>query len=156
MKYKQLYLSLILLLHITVGSAHSFKIGLFELRPAKDGVSVYARFDRFDMLKVLQANCNDYNHLDQCFESYVNEHVSFNFDGQQSTIKYEKHEFNDDFVEVYFTMDVKSSTVANIEIFNDCLLDLDDNQQNIVYLYFNNMRRTFRLDKDRLRTTVEY
>ncbi len=135
---------------------HEFKIGRFELRPADDKITLFVRLDRYNILEAIRPVCSDYNKLDKCFEDYINSHFSLAFNGEEATIKHREHEFKDEFIELYFDLDVSPNGITRIDVFNDALLELYTGQENILYSMLNDKRRSFRMNKDRTKTIITY
>ncbi len=135
---------------------HDFKIGRFELRPEKESITLYVRLDRYNLLEAIKTNCTDYNELAQCFENYLNSHFVLSFDGDKVVPKHSRHEFGEEFIELFFDLDTSPDGVEKIEVFNDTLLELYESQENILYSLLNNKNRSFRMNKGRIRTIIQY
>lgn len=149
--------ALILILSSFLSSEfHDFKIGRFELRPEDESITLYVRLDRFNILEAIKSKCTNYNELDKCFEDYLNSHFALSFDGEKATPKHIKHVFKEEFIELYFDLEVSPNGVNKIEVFNNALLEISDRQENILYSMLNDKRRSFRMNKDRIRTIIQY
>ncbi|WP_436515368.1 DUF6702 family protein [Ekhidna sp. To15] len=149
--------TLSLILSLLYGSEfHEFKIGRFELRPEAESISLYIRLDRYNILEAIRPDCSDYNQLDKCFEEYINTHFSLTFNGTKVSAKHREHEFKDEFIELYFDLDISPEGITKIDVYNSTLLELNEGQENILYSMLNDKRRSFRMNKDRTRTMIVY
>lgn len=139
-------------------SAHEFKFGHFELRPNEEDITLFVRLDRYDILEAMktQSGCNGYSNLDVCITEYVNEHFKLNFDGEDACFEYTQHKIKEEFIEVFFRIGINPVGVKSISVFNDVLLQQYAKQENIVSTLLNDKRRSFRLNKDRIKTVIEY
>lgn len=135
---------------------HDFRLGKFELRPETESITLFVRLDRLNTLNAIKSNCDDYNKLDQCFTDYIKGHFALAFNGEDAEIKHREHVFNEDFIELYFDIAVSPSDVNRIDVYNDVFLELFEDQENIVYSMLHEKRRSFRMNKSRIRTTITY
>ena len=135
---------------------HDFKFGKFELRPESNSITLFIRLDRLNTLNAIKSNCYDYNKLDQCFTDYIKGHFALAFNGEDVDIEHREYIFNDDFIELYFDIAVRPTGVNKIDIYNDVFLELDEEQENIVFIMLHDKRRSFRMNKNRIRTSVVY
>lgn len=136
--------------------AHDFKLGYFEVKSREKITSLFVRFDREDLLKSISVSCKDYNKLRNCFEAYLNKHFYLVFDGDRPSLRYIEHQFTEDFIELTYEIEIDCRDARRIEVFNNCLLEASTRQQNIVEFNLHGQKRSFRLNKDRIQTTVEY
>ena len=135
---------------------HEFKIGRFELRPEEESITLFVRLDRYNLLEAIRPGCKDYNKLDKCFEDYLNNHFSLAFNGVNTRITHREHVFKDEFIELYFDLNVSPEGVNRIDVLNNSLLELYEGQENILYSMLNGKRRSFRMNKDRTKTIITY
>ena len=154
---KKSFLCFAMLLVLIVAQAHDFKLGEFHIKPLKNGgVELDIKLDRYDLLEALRKECADYNYLNTCFATYIKDHLKFKFDEQVIEMTLQDQEISDEFIELKFKLEGASSDVKNISIFNDVLIDQFEKQENVVNSHLYGKKRSFRLNKDRVRTTVEY
>lgn len=146
----------LILLSLFSKESHEFSIGRFELRPEDSQITLYIKLDRKDLLEAIKSNCTDYNKLDQCFEDYITSHFTLSFDGKPVSPIHNKHVFNDEFIELFFDLNTSPEGVTRIEVFNNTFLDLYERQENILYFLLNDKKRSFRMNKDRVRIIVQY
>lgn len=149
--------TLVLLLSVFLAPEyHDFQFGRFELRPEEESITLFVRLDRQNILEAIRPTCADYNEMGKCFENYLNSHFALAFDGEEVEPKHNKHEFKGEFVELYFDLDISPKGITKIEVYNDSLIELYERQENILYSMLNDKRRSFRMNKERIRTIITY
>ncbi len=137
--------------------AHDFQISLFEVGTDSEGyVNMFVRFDKEDILQELYKSCEDYGEVEKCVETYLNEHFSLLIEGREIYFQLSKLAHSENFVEVNFNSSHLISPVTQIELFNDVLMASKPSQENIVRFSLFDQNRSFRLNKDRTKTTVTY
>ena len=137
---------------------HEFKIGRYEIRSNEEDITLLIQLDRYDFLQAVyaQSGCNNPGKTDICMTEYITNHFKLNFDGVDARYEYRKHTFREEFIEMTFRIGINPNKVESIQVFNNMLIEQWDYQENVVYFMLHDKRRSFRLNKDRIKTTVVY
>jgi len=150
-------LSLILVLALLSAYSHDLQISLFTIDSKEDGhLNLHVRLDREDILTEMYARCEDYTQVNDCLESYINEHFSLSVAHTKPTFKLDNVRHTKEFVEIDLTTSESVNLAKEIEVFNDVLISSKPNQENIVKVSFHDQDRSFRMNKDRTKTTITY
>ncbi len=145
-----------LLLHLNA-MAHDLQISLFEVGTNEDGhIELFVRLDKENILKEMYANCTDYSQINTCLESYLNEHFSLSFDQQRTAFELIDLNHTTEYIEMNLVTTSSITMVKQIEVFNDVLVADRPAQENILRLSFYDQNRSFRMNKDRIKTTITY
>ncbi len=145
------------LLHEPISELHEWKISNYEIKPVDDGVQLFIRFDRKDILNALQQECENYNNLSGCFEGYIKEHVILSFDESLAEFVLVEQVFKERFIELkLLDTSIKKKQFRKIDVSVNSLLEVDEDQENIIHFFFGEKKRSFRLNRNRLKTTVAY
>ena len=154
-------MKLLLLLWMSFSSTisfHEFKIGRYELRPNTEDITLFIQLDRNDFLEVIQEQpgCNKSDIINDCINEYIVNHFKLNFDGQDACFEYLNYFVKEELIEVTFRIGISPDGVTSIGVFNDMLLEKSSRQENIVYSLLNDKNRSFRMNKRRTRTIIQY
>lgn len=136
--------------------AHDVRMAVFEISEKNNAFDLFVRFDREDLLIALREYCPDYNQLTDCFVEYMDSNLNLQFNGQPVELVYDKHLFEQDFVELNFQLKTSESLVKTIKVENTCMIQSMEGHLNIVKSMLNGRSRSFRLDKDRVETIIRY
>ena len=154
MKYA---LPVFLLLVFVRANAHDLQISLFELGRNDQGeISLFIRLDKEDILKELYDHCEDYGQVNQCLEDYINKHFQLQLGETKPNFQLTALKHTKEFVEANLHSSISILKVDRIDVFNDVLVASKPAQENIVRFSFNDQFRSFRMNKDRINTTVTY
>ncbi len=134
---------------------HDFKLAHYELSRNNDELRLHIRVDRFDFLKAVSM-CSQNQELSNCMSNYLRRHFSLTFNGVKKEYKYVTHEIDKDFIELDYTLGLFTQEVKEINVYNDVLLEQDEDQENIIVSRFHDRKRSFRLNKTRFETTIKY
>lgn len=137
--------------------AHDLQISFFEVSSTDAGeVSLFVRLDKEDILKELYERCEAPGKVNQCLADYLNHHFRLSFDGTKTTFRVIEVNHTKEFVEVSLISSQIINPFSKIEVFNDVLIEKKEDQENIVRFKFHNKLRSFRMNKDRIETTITY
>ena len=132
-------------------------MAIFEVRKSsEERIELFVRFDREDILKVMYQSCEDYGKANDCLETYLNDHFTLSFDDQALSFVIEDIDHSEDLVEVKLLSKQSIKSFSTIHVFNDALIVQKDSQENIVRFLLDERSRSFRMNKDRLKTIVTY
>ena len=134
---------------------HEFRLAHYELSRVDNEIKLHVRIDRFDFLRAV-SSCSESQELNICMSSYLKNHFSLSFNGSKKEYEYINHEISDEFIDLEFTLGEFSDVVKEIKVYNDVLLEQDEEQENIIVSRFHNRKRSFRLNKGRFETTIKY
>ncbi len=137
------------------GDDHDFKLAHYELSRNDDEIELHVTIDRFDFLQAV-ALCSQNKELSACMSEYLKMHFRLSFNGMEKEYEYLGHEITADFVEIDFTFGSFPQKIEEIDVFNDVLLEQYKEQENIVVSRFHDRKRSFRLNKGRIETTIKY
>ena len=137
----------------SVSIDHDFKIAHYRLSESEGEIQLSIRIDRYDFLNAI-GTCSEES--SKCYSNYFQKHLSFKFNGKEMPYTYLSHEIKRDFIELEYMMGYYDGNVEEIYVFNDVLLEKYLDQDNIVISTFHDKRRSFRLNKGRLETTISY
>ena len=150
-------LSLILVLVLFSAHSHDLQISLFTIDSSADGfLKLHVRLDKEDILAEMYASCEDYGQVNDCLESYINQHFFLSVAENKPTFRLVDVKHSKEFVEIDLTTSASIKLTKEIEVFNDVLLESKPNQENIVKVSFYDQDRSFRMNKDRIKTTITY
>ena len=150
-------LSLILVLVLFSARSHDLQISLFSIDSRADGhLSLHVRLDKEDILTEMYASCDDYSQINECLESYINAHFSMSVGQIRTSFSLVNLTHTKEFVEIDLLTSTPVDLTKEIEVYNDVLLASKPNQENIVKVSFYDQNRSFRMNKDRIKTTITY
>ena len=149
---------IILASFFSIDDFHEFKIGRYEVRPNQDDITLFIALDRHDFTEVVQkqSGCSDSEAFATCMTEYIVDHFKLNFDGVEACMEYQNHTVKKELIEMTFRIGINPEEVNSIKVFNDILLEQWSYQENIMFFLLNDKQRSFRLNKNRIRTQVDY
>ncbi len=156
MKLKN-YLFFFLLVPLFAFSIHKYYLSLCEIEYVKEKKSIQIIIGFFiddieftlnrDYNTILKiATKEEFESIDESFETYLNEHLEFTINNKLVPYQYIGKEYDDDIVRFYLEItDVQ--TLKTLEITNTCLIRDFEDQQNIIKISANKKHKTFYLNK---------
>lgn len=144
---------IILFLQFTACNAHDIEVARFDISQiGKTDYSLAIKIDRHDLINAISMTGDGSLSIENQIKKYISMHFKLTFNGTEVEIKLNKVQYETEMIFIYGKLVTSVSKVENVEIFNTCLLGLED-QNNIVELDMNNITRSFRLTNDR--TTIK-
>lgn len=138
---------------LSMSSLHGLHMSYFEIKPNGNETSLFVSLDKNDLLKAIGGDSEGF---DNRIERYFEQHLKITFDGLEASFKLDKKGFNEAAIELQFTSNVNTNKVKFIKIYNNCLIDTNDGQENLVRFKYYDIQRTFRMNKDRVKTSLNY
>lgn len=156
-KTKMKKLAIILfLLTTTQSQAHDFKLARFDIKKEQGKSLLVVRLDRENLLEAMKPDCANFNELGNCFEAYLRKHFAIEINDEKVKFMHLSHEFESDMIELTFALDHSLEDVQSIGVYNDALIEKYSEQENILGIHLNGRMRSFRMNKDRIRTIAKY
>jgi len=158
MNGKQIGILLLLILQASTRvSAHELNFGLFELFEKEQSYYMEIRLDKANMAQAVanhtEVTSGDWN----CsLSQYLDANIDLVINGFHVPLEFEDFTYLDDVIVVMVKLNLPLQEILEIEINNSVLLETIDNQTNIIKTSFHEKRRSFRLNKDRVFTTIKY
>lgn len=152
------YLSVLLLVPLLAFTMHKYYISLCEIEYNQKQESIQIILGLFidDIEVVLNKKYNSTLNLatdtedaniNSYYEAYLNKHFKIITNEKLSTYKFIGKEYDSDIVRFYLEIE-NIQELKSIEIFNSCLFEHFEDQQNIIKLKVNKLQKTFYLNKN--------
>ena len=89
-------------------------------------------------------------------EQYVRKHFYLKFNGEFSVIRFSGITEEKDFISIEATLHEITGSIKKIDVLNTCLVNEIEGHSNLIQVALFGKKRYFRLDKDRIKTLIEY
>lgn len=144
---------LITILFLSAFSMHNYHISLTKVVLSKQALQITMRCFIDDMETAINKTENikseldtkrEIENVDQYFKSYLLNNFKVKLNKEYQELNFIGKEYEKDIVYFYFEID-SIKTIKSIEIENNILLKTFDDQQNIIKININNLKKTFYL-----------
>lgn len=147
------FLALILFLGLSSFVLHKFYVSIYQIDfvPEKKRVEITARIFMDDLNLALDQEFNTKSQLGEKSETnqdllvlqkYLAKHLRVSIDGKEQILVFLSKEIDNNVVVVYLKInDIKK--ISTFKIYNNALLELYSDQQNIIQTNFYNKKRNF-------------
>ncbi|MGL1887362.1 MAG: hypothetical protein OCD76_12685 [Reichenbachiella sp.] len=159
----KIILVLTVLLFSIPSNAHDLKTAFFQIYEIDEQCFIQVKLDRNDLEKALMAECNVHKVLDEAViqssvMNYLDDRLSISMDGQSTNLNYYEVTMDEDYFVVQGVFEGFNACVPikKIAVRNTCLVDQVSGHNNIIQLTINDKKRSFRLNEDRVTTTIKY
>ncbi|MFD1292503.1 DUF6702 family protein [Lutibacter holmesii] len=137
---------------------HKYYISLCEIEYNQEQESIQIILGLFidDIEVVLNKEHNatlnlatktEYKDIDKYYEAYLNKHFKVIANENLCTYNFIGKEYDDDIVRFYLEIE-NIQQLNSIEIFNSCLFEYFEDQQNIIKLKVNKLHKSFYLNNN--------
>ena len=152
-KKVSVFLALILFLGFSSFGLHKFYVSIYQIDfvPEKKRVEITARIFMDDLNLALNQEFNTKSQLGEKSETnqdlvvlqkYLAKHLRVSIDGKEQILVFLSKEIDNNVVVVYLKInDIKK--ISTFKIYNNALLELYSDQQNIIQTNFYNKKRNF-------------
>jgi len=111
--------------------------------------------DESDKVMLELGNVRELKKADELLERYLLANFSISINSKEQPLNYLGHEVEKDII--FFYLEIKEVTLASsFKIENKVLLNTFDDQQNVVHLEINNIKKTMVLKKDNYIVNYQY
>lgn len=149
----------ILVLLSTIGQSHDARLAYFNLSRDGDLLHLEMKIDKHDLIKAIGlykfVDADSMAMKDE-IEAYILDNLSFSFNRQPTEICISSISSDQDYYFIHSLLGHFKGKILYVDVFNTCLINSVDKHSNIVRANFYNKHRSFRLDKDRIETTMDY
>lgn len=141
---------------IEVSAFHDLRVARFRITATSEGYDFDINFDREDILKEIYSTQKYQPEVIDQITKYIENHVTIHIDDE--AIKYEltEIEYTEETILLKGKLLSDLRPIKKIDVSNTCLINQIEGHLNIMEFFLNDKERFFRLDKDRIRTTVAY
>lgn len=156
---KNIYWGIIILLCFCatkVSAAHDLRVARFRITATTTGYDFDINFDREDILKEIYSTQKYEPEVIDQISKYIKSNVSIIIDGEEVAYALKEIEYTEENILLKGKLISGLREIKKIEVKNTCLIERIDGHLNIMEFFLNDKERFFRLDKDRIRTTVTY
>jgi len=149
---------LLLFLVLFSGSAlaprHNAKMAIYELHPADSGYLLKVQFDRGPVLNALFGVCPDFNEMDACFNTYLQENVKLFLNEKVIPLEMLSRSYDDHHVLLEVGLGDFEAEIEQVAVEITTLLEVEE-QYNIFRVFVGPRVRSFQLNKDRIKTQFQ-
>lgn len=156
---KNIYWGIIILLcfcTIEVLASHDLRVARFRITATSTGYDFDVNFDREDILNEIYSTQKYESKVIDQIAKYIKSNVSIIIDEKEVAYELTEIEYTEENILLKGKLISGLREIKNIEVKNTCLINRIDGHLNIMEFFLNDKERFFRLDKDRIRTTVTY
>jgi hypothetical protein len=137
-------------------AAHDLRVARFRITATVSGYDFNVNFDREDILKEIYGQQKYEKKVINQITNYVEDHLRITIDDEPIAYELTEIEFTKDNILLRGKLLSALREIKKIDVQNTCLINQIDGHMNIMEFFLNDKERFFRLDKDRIRTTVKY
>lgn len=139
-----------------VSALHDLRVARFRITATDFGYKFNVNFDREDILKEIYSTQKYQKEVIAQITQYIEKHVSINIDGESVNYELTEIVYTEENILLKGKLISEVRTIKKIDVSNTCLINKIEGHLNIMEFFLNDKERFFRLDKDRIRTTVTY
>ncbi|MEO9965739.1 MAG: DUF6702 family protein [Reichenbachiella sp.] len=138
--------------------SHEFNFGFFEIYEKQNSYYLQIRLDRSNVIQAINAkdNSSDIGQFQCELNEYLDQNLNFTINSQQVSLDYLDLSTNEDMIIIIAKIDLPYQPVVEIEVKNTVLLSVVKYQTNIIRMSLYQKNRSFRLNADRISTTIKY
>lgn len=136
--------------------AHELNFGLFAIFEKEQAYFMEIRLDKVNLLEAIGNTGTTAEDWNCSLSQYLDAKMELAINGFIAPMEFEEFTYLDDVIVVIVKLNLPNQTIFEIEINNSVLLETIENQTNIIKVSFHDKKRSFRLNKDRISTTIKY
>ena len=145
---------------------HDYHVGIFDIEIKDHRVQISQKLFSDDVQKALMLsgltvrfgdNINE-EELSKSLQQYIKKHFAVTINDEKAELTYIGSEWDDDFHTffMFWQVDLHSDEVKTIDIFNDILLEVTSDQQNMHRVKSNEKEFSLLLDKSRTKGQIQF
>lgn len=134
--------------------AHDLNLARFDIQREADQSYVFIRLDQENFLEAAGLSVDEWS--PDRIDAYMLSHFAIEINGERVGFCYDSHKIDLEMVELKLQLFHSLKDVDKIGIYNDALMEIKEDQENIVTAFVNDTRRSFRMHKDRVRIQINY
>jgi len=138
---------------IGMSFTHDVQTAFFTISQNGDSVYLATVFESDDLVKALNIKKKNIDKME--IQQYLDQHFKIELNNIPTKFNIEKIKMKRGHIECNARFGLKIDKIESVTIFNDCLLDLED-QYNVIELRLNNSERDFLMNRDRTNINVSY
>ncbi len=147
---------LLLCICLTESVAHDLRVARFRITATSTGYEFNVNFDREDILEEIYSSQKYQSEVIDQITGYIGNHVTITIDDEVVAYELTKIEYTEENILLKGKLLSGLREIKKIDVSNTCLVNRIDGHLNIMEFFLNDRERFFRLDKDRISTTVTY
>lgn len=164
MKLRTMKVSVLILILVIGydGYSHDIKMAVFEISRGESdkGLAISISVDKEDFLKTLFISSgmrlSTKENLKKEAQLYLESNLTIRVNGLCTSLIVTSVDYDNDNIQLEGVFEVSAHIISEVQVENYCLLDVVDDQENIVHLNLNDRQRSFRSNKNRVRTVATY
>ena len=156
---KNIYLGITILFcfcSFEVSATHDLRVARFRITATSTGYNFNVNFDREDILKEIYSTQKYQKEVIDQITQYIEKHVTIHIDDESINYELTEIEYTEENILLRGKLISDLRAIKKIDVSNTCLIEKIEGHLNIMEFFLNDKERFFRLDKDRIRTTVTY
>lgn len=137
--------------------AHELNMARFNISENPNGYSLSIKLEKKDLLIALQEQYNlSHTPSTENVIRYVHHHFLLSIDDADIEYQLDWVGVDEHFYYINGKLLMHTAAFKKVKVHNTCLLDSSDQHANILKISAQGSTHSFRMDKDRTTTTVEY
>lgn len=150
------FATLLCLFTLEAKAEHDLRVARFRITATATGYDFNINFDREDILETVFRTQKYQSEVIDQISKYIEDHVTISMDDETVTFELTEIEYTEENILLKGKLLSGPKEIEKIDVSNTCLINRIDGHLNIMEFFLNDKERFFRLDKDRIRTTVTY
>ena len=150
------FISFVIIVWVNFLCAHDFNFGRFHLYADESNGYISIWLDKENLLQAIETYCQDYHEVGICIQNYLRTHFGIEINDERIAFFHSTHQVEETMIQVRLVLEHNLKNVWQVVIYNNVLVEIKPDQENIVNLEINERLRTFRMHKDRVRIQAEY
>ncbi len=142
------------------GYGHDIKMAVFEVSRNEQGLQMTISVDKDNFLEILSiqyaVSRHELENLKKWAWQYIDSHLLLTVNNTCTSFIIDTFEYGEQNIVITGKLDFVTDQIQEVQIENYCLVDVFTDHENIMKLKLNGSERSFRLNKDRTATMVEY
>ncbi|MDD3772650.1 MAG: hypothetical protein RBT46_05125 [Weeksellaceae bacterium] len=139
---KNIYLFMLFICATSVASAQGFHTSTTNIEYENGSLKITAKFFTEDLESVVGASVSNRDAFDAKAKTYTQSNLNVKINGQNATLSYIGSQTNDKSTRLYLKID-GVSTIKEIEVNNQMLIEKFSDQQNLVTFDIKGVRKSF-------------
>ncbi len=137
-------------------ATHDLRVARFRITATPTGYDFDVNFDREDILNEIYSTQKYEPEVIDQISKYIESNVSIVIDDAEVAYELTEIKYTEENILLHGKLISDLREIKKIDVKNTCLIERIEGHLNIMEFFLNDKERFFRLDKDRIRTTVTY
>ncbi len=135
---------------------HDLRMARFNISESENGYTLDINFDRADFLKTIYATDQYQSDVLEQAKIYIRQNLQYVFDGDSVSFELDSIQYTEENIFLTGMLMTARRNISEIQVANTCLIEDVEGHLNIMEFFLNGKKRFFRLDENRITTTIKY